>query len=147
MIRELISRMHIKALEIPGYEADDILGTMSGNARPRATTRSSSPAIGTRSSWRAPHENPLYPQGHFRHRAGGPDYIRETYGVTPAQLIDVKALMGDQSDNIPGIAAGRKDGAKLISQYGTLAEALSKADAEQKGKLRERLMEQRTRPS
>ncbi|MBQ8086964.1 MAG: DNA polymerase I, partial [Clostridia bacterium] len=70
-----------------------------------------------------------------------PDYIRETYGVAPVQMIDVKGLMGDASDNIPGVPGiGEKTALKLIAQYGSLERVLETADTEQKGKLRERLM-------
>ena len=73
-----------------------------------------------------------------------PEYIRETYGLEPAQLIDVKSLMGDTSDNIPGVpGVGEKTALKLVQQYGGLEKVLDSADAEQKGKLRERLMEGR----
>ena len=48
-----------------------------------------------------------------------PAWVRETYGVTPAQLIDVKGLMGDASDNIPGVpGVGEKTALRLIAQYG-----------------------------
>ena len=50
-----------------------------------------------------------------------PAWVRETYGVTPAQLIDVKGLMGDASDNIPGVpGVGEKTALRLIAQYGDL---------------------------
>ncbi len=144
VIRELISRMHIKSLETPGYEADDILGTMS-----KLCADAGDDALivtGDRDSFQlaGPHTKILYTKrGISDTILVDPDYIQETYGVTPAQLIDVKALMGDSSDNIPGIAGiGEKTALKLIAQYGTLTEALAKADGEQKGKLRERLMEQ-----
>lgn len=144
VIRELISRMHIRALEIPGYEADDILGTMSKMCEDAGDDALI--VTGDRDSFQlaGPHTKILYTRKGISDTVlVDLDYIRETYGVTPAQLIDVKALMGDQSDNIPGIAGiGEKTALKLISQYGTLTEALARADAEQKGKLRERLIEQ-----
>jgi DNA polymerase-1 len=71
-----------------------------------------------------------------------PEYIRETYGVAPVQLIDMKGLMGDASDNIPGVpGVGEKTASRLIAQYGSLEKVLEAAPTEQKGKLRERLRE------
>ena len=68
--------------------------------------------------------------------------MRETYGVTPAQLIDVKGLMGDASDNIPGVpGVGEKTALRLIAQYGDLEHVLAGADKGEKGRLRERLLE------
>lgn len=144
VIRELLSRMHIKSIEQPGYEADDILGAVS-----KACEEAGYDALivtGDRDAFQlvGPHTRILYT------RRGISDtvlvdgaYIQETYGISPAQLIDVKALMGDSSDNIPGIAGiGEKTALKLIIQYGTLEEALARAESEQKGKLRERLMTQ-----
>lgn len=144
VIRELISRMHIKSLELPGYEADDILGTMSQKCEDAGDDALI--VTGDRDSFQlvGAHTRILYTKRGLSDTVlVDPDYIGKTYGVTPAQLIDVKALMGDSSDNIPGIAGiGEKTALKLIVQYGTLAETLEKADAEQKGKLRERLLTQ-----
>ena len=67
------------------------------------------------------------------------DGVYQEYGFTPAQVPDMKGLMGDSSDNIPGIAGiGEKTALKLITQYGTLDEVLAHAD-EVKGKLGEKL--------
>ena len=70
-----------------------------------------------------------------------PEWIKENYGLTPRQLIDVKSLMGDQSDNIPGVAGiGEKTAVKLIQKYGSVENALDGADAGEKGALREKLL-------
>ncbi|MCL1802678.1 MAG: DNA polymerase I [Eubacteriaceae bacterium] len=70
-----------------------------------------------------------------------PAYISSTYGITPKQLIDVKALMGDASDNIPGIKGiGEKTALKLIKAYGSLDGVYENIESE-KGKLKERLAE------
>ena len=71
-----------------------------------------------------------------------PDYLRDTYGLSPAQMIDLKGLMGDNSDNIPGVpGVGEKTALRLLHSYGTLEETLARADSSEKGKLRERLIE------
>ena len=77
-----------------------------------------------------------------RRSASPPRGCEETYGVSPAQLIDVKGLMGDASDNIPGVpGVGEKTALRLIAQYGDLEHVLAGADAGEKGRLRERLLE------
>jgi len=144
IIRELISLMGIPLIEKPGYEADDILGTIS-----QMCEESGDDALiitGDRDSFQlaGPHTRIMYT------RKGLSDtmivdeaYVQEKYGVNPKQLIEVKALMGDTSDNIPGISGiGEKTALRLISQYGDLEAALALAETSEKGKLRERLMTQ-----
>jgi len=142
VIRELIGEMGIPILEREGYEADDILGTVSAHCE-----RSGDEALlvtGDRDSFQlsGPRTTILYTRKGITDTVRvTPDYIRETYGVEPAQLIDVKSLMGDTSDNIPGVpGVGEKTALKLVAQYGSLAAVLDSAEAEQKGKLRERLV-------
>lgn len=145
IIRELIGQMNIPILEHEGYEADDVLGTVSA-----ACEREGREAVlvtGDRDSFQLAGEQTtiLYTKkGITDTQRVTPAYIAETYGVTPKQLIDVKGLMGDTSDNIPGVpGVGEKTALKLIQQYGSLEAVLDRADAEQKGKLRQRLMENR----
>ena len=72
-----------------------------------------------------------------------PNYIRETYGIEPLQLIDVKALMGDKSDNIPGVmGVGEKTALKLIQEYNTIDEVYANIE-NIKGKLHERLVNEK----
>ena len=142
IIRDLITQMEIPILECPGYEADDILGTISRACETEGRQvllvtgdRDSFQLAGARTSI-------LYTRkGISETCLVTPDYVRETYGVTPEQLIDVKALMGDTSDNIPGVAGvGEKTALRLIQTYGSLEGTLAGADAGEKGKLRERLL-------
>ena len=142
VIRELIGQMGIPIIECEGFEADDILGTIS-----RRCEESGDQALlvtGDRDSFQlsGPNTTILYTKKGITDTVHvTPAYIRETYGIEPNQLIDVKALMGDTSDNIPGVAGiGEKTALKLVQQYGSLSEVLDRAEAEQKGKLRERLM-------
>ena len=140
IIRELIEYMHIPMLQLEGYEGDDILGTVSAAAEREG--RETVIVTGDRDSFQLAGENTtiLYTKKGITDTVRvTPDYILTTYGVAPVQLIDVKGLMGDTSDNIPGIAGiGEKTALKLISTYGTMEAALAHA-SEQKGKLRERL--------
>ncbi len=142
IIRELIARMEIPILECPGYEADDILGTVSKTCE--AMGREVVLVTGDRDSFQLSGEKTtiLYTRKGISDTCRvTPDYVRETYGVEPNQLIDVKSLMGDASDNIPGVAGvGEKTALRLIQTYGSLEETLSSAETREKGKLRERLM-------
>ena len=142
IIRELIARMEIPILECPGYEADDILGTASA-----VCERAGTPVLlvtGDRDSFQlaGAYTTILYTRKGISDTCRvTPDYVRETYGVSPEQLIDVKSLMGDTSDNIPGVAGvGEKTALRLIQTYGSLEGTLAHAETDEKGKLRERLM-------
>ena len=145
IIRELIGLMHIPILELAGYEADDILGTVSAACEREG--REVVIVTGDRDSFQLAGEwtTILYTKKGITDTVRvTPEYIAETYGVQPVQMIDVKGLMGDASDNIPGVpGVGEKTALKLIQQYGTLENVLDRAESEQKGKLRERLMEHR----
>ena len=143
IIRELIERMEIPQLECPGYEADDILGTIS--LRCEAEGREVLLVTGDRDSFQlaGPHTTILYTRKGISDTCRvTPEYVQENYGVTPRQLIDVKSLMGDTSDNIPGISGvGEKTALRLIQTYGSLEETLAGADAGEKGKLRQRILD------
>lgn len=143
VIRELITRMGLPILECESYEADDILGTISAICEKEDATALL--VTGDRDSFQlaGPHTTILYTKkGITDTEKVTPDYVKEKYGVEPLQLIDVKSLMGDTSDNIPGIAGiGEKTALKLISTYGNLEEVLSKGPEKEKGKLRDRLIE------
>ena len=139
-VRELLGAMRIRICEMEGYEADDLLGTASKLANERGMDalvltgdRDSLQLVGggTRII--------LTRKGITESLLLDEQGVLEEYGFTPAQVPDLKGLMGDSSDNIPGIAGiGEKTALKLISQYGTLDEVLAHAD-EVKGKLGEKL--------
>ena len=145
IIRELIVRMGLPILELTGYEADDILGTVS--ARCEREGREAVIVTGDRDSFQLSGEKTtiLYTKKGISDTVRvTPEYIKEVYGLEPKQMIDVKGLMGDASDNIPGVpGVGEKTALKLIAQYGSLEKVLDTAEAEQKGRLRERLLEHR----
>jgi len=145
VIRELIGEMGVPILEVEGFEADDILGTVS-----QYCEREGLEALlvtGDRDSFQlsGPRTTILYTKKGITDTVRvTPEYIRDTYGIEPVQLIDVKSLMGDTSDNIPGVpGVGEKTALKLVQQYGSLPAVLDAAPTEQKGKLRERLIEGR----
>ncbi len=143
-VKALLSEMGIQVIEVPSFEADDILGTLAAACEGQGL-----PALlvtGDRDALQL-----VTDKTHVLYTKRGisdtvefdPQGVLEAYGVTPAQVPDLKGLMGDSSDNIPGVpGVGEKTAVKLLSEYGTLPSVLSHAD-EQKGKLRERLLEHR----
>ena len=140
-IRALLAEMHIPIIEVPGYEADDMAGTVSaiGEREGFETVI----VTGDRDSYQlaGPHTAVMYTKkGISETERITPEWIQAQYGLRPEQLIDVKSMAGDASDNIPGIpGVGEKTAVKLITQYGDLETALEKGPSEQKGKLAERL--------
>ena len=124
VLKELLSNMGYKLVEKEGYEADDILGTLA--AACEATGNECVIATGDRDSLQL-----VSPNVSVRIAAtkfGRPEVtlydeakIQEKYGVTPKQLIDIKAIQGDVSDNIPGVAGiGEKGAGELIRTFGSL---------------------------
>ncbi len=132
IIKEVLGAMDIKTLEVKGFEADDILGTVANRV-----SSSGDEAVlisGDRDLLQIASESIKI---RIPKTKGGSttveDYkyqdVVDKLGVTPAQLIDVKALMGDTSDNIPGVPGiGEKTALKLIIEYGDLENALNHAD-------------------
>ena len=140
--KELLQAMGIAIMSVDTFEADDLLGTLSKKAEEAGLE--SLLITGDRDSFQlvSPMTSVLYTKRGITDTVRvTPEYIMETYGVTPVQLIDMKGLMGDASDNIPGVpGVGEKTASKLVAQYGSLEKVLEAAPEEQKGKLRERLM-------
>ena len=140
--KELLQAMGIAIMSVDTFEADDLLGTLSKKAEEAGLE--SLLITGDRDSFQlvSPMTSVLYTKRGITDTVRvTPEYIKETYGVTPVQLIDMKGLMGDASDNIPGVpGVGEKTASKLVAQYGSLEKVLEAAPEEQKGKLRERLM-------
>ena len=144
-IHDVLNEMHIRIVELEGYEADDLLGTLSLKCEEQGIDCLI--ITGDRDAFQlsGAHTTILYTkQGIKDTERVTPDFIRSRWNLTPAQLIDMKGLMGDASDNIPGVSGvGEKTAQKLIEKYGTLENVLDRADDDQKGKLRERLLEGR----
>ena len=143
IVREVLAALGVPVIEIPGFEADDIIATVAD----RAVDGGFDVMIvtGDRDSYqlvRDPHVRVLY------NRRGVTDYalydeagIVEKTGVTPQQYPTYAALRGDPSDNLPGVpGVGEKTAAKLVSKYGTLDEIFAHT-SEQTPKLRSALEE------
>lgn len=146
LIKEVLEAMNIAVLEKPGYEADDILGTLS-----RVGEDNDLDVIlltGDRDSFQLATDHttiriPRTKQGHTETENFDRNKILETYGIEPLQMIEVKGLMGDSSDNIPGVpGVGEKTALNLIKEYESINNLYAKLEAGEstvKGKLKENL--------
>ena len=132
IIKELLKNYGCSVIELEGYEADDILGTLSAIY---TGEDSCIIATGDRDALQLVTDSvsvvlTATKAGHPETTVYTPQEVLEKYSVTPSELIDVKALMGDSSDNIPGVAGiGEKTACKLISQYHSLDEIYKDVDA------------------
>lgn len=140
LIKQVLEAMRIPILQVDGFEADDIIGTVA--------TRFGADGIDTFMLTPDKDYGQLIGPNVFmyrpRHGGGyeilGEKEVGEKYGIpTPAQVIDLLALMGDSADNFPGCpGVGGKTAAKLINQFGSIDNMLQHTD-EIKGKLREKV--------
>ena len=142
IIKDLLKAYRIPILQVDGYEADDVIGTLAKKAD----------SIGVTTYMLTPDKD--YGQlvsenvKIFRPRHGGgyetmgPKEVTEKYSITtPLQVIDLLALMGDSADNFPGCpGVGEKTASKLISDFGSVDELITRS-SEIKGKLREKIEE------
>jgi DNA polymerase-1 len=143
LLRELLKEMKIHTLSKEGLEADDILGIFSRKAS--AAGVHSLLVTGDRDALQLVDDNTtllLTKKGISETLRVTPQVLFELYGVTPSGMIEVKGLMGDSSDNIPGVpGVGEKTALKLIREYGTVDQVLKHIDEISGPKLRERLRE------
>lgn len=120
LTKKLISAMGIRIIETEGYEADDIIGTVSALCQKNGIDCCIS--TGDRDSFQLVNDKVTVrlakTKGDIYYT---PNVIMEEYGVTPKQMIEVKALMGDTSDNIPGVPGiGEKTALALIHEFGSV---------------------------
>ena len=148
IIKEVLRAMNIDIIEMEGYEADDILGTLScyGEAQNLNVTilsgdRDTFQLATDRVTIRIPHTKGGKTETDEYNR----EKIIEKYGLEPKQLIEVKGLQGDASDNIPGVpGVGEKTALKLVQKYGSIENLYKKIEEGQddlKGKQREKIVE------
>lgn len=129
MVKDLLRCMCIPVLELENYEADDIIGTLSCMAEKnsletiiltgdRDALQLVSPRVKVLLTQKGISETEEYDEGR----------VWDRYGVSPPQLADIKGLMGDPSDNIPGVPGiGEKTAVKLIREYGSVEKVIEKA--------------------
>ena len=140
IIQEILSAMGLGVLSLTGYEADDILGTLSSQCAQRDIAALL--LTGDRDALQLVSDDTtllLTRKGISEIEECTPARVQELFGVRPDQITDLKGLMGDSSDNIPGIpGVGEKTAVKLLTSYDTLENVLAHAD-EIKGKLGEKV--------
>lgn len=130
-IEQLLDAHNIKQIKLEGYEADDIIGTISKVAEQKGDIQTII-ITGDRDLYQLVDKNTAV----YYTKKGISDIdemnlnaIKTKYGITPQQLIDVKALMGDKSDNIPGVpGVGEKTALKLIAEYHNIEEVYNNID-------------------
>lgn len=140
-LRELLDAYNIRTYELENYEADDIIGTLATQAEKegfrvviisgdRDLTQLTSDRIHVHVTKKGITDMERYT----------PQHVHEKYGLTPAQIVDLKGLMGDTSDHIPGVPGiGEKTALKLLKEYGTVENVLASIEHLSGKKLKENL--------
>ncbi len=146
IIKEVLTAMNIKIIELAGYEADDILGTLAKSSEKKGVEVTL--LTGDRDSFQLASDKttiriPRTKNGKTETENFDRSKVLEVYGIEPEELIEVKGLMGDKSDNIPGVpGVGEKTALNLIKEFhsvDTIYEKLESGDPIAKGKLKENL--------
>ena len=142
IVRELLEKMAIDIFELDGFEADDLIGTLSVFAEKKGLEVFI--ITGDRDALQLATDNVkivINKKGMSEKEIYDRNRIIEDYGVTPTEFIDVKGLMGDASDNIPGVpGVGEKTAYKLIKEYKSIENLLMNIDKVSGKKLVENLM-------
>ena len=145
LMKEMLKALNIKTTELAGFEADDILGTLSKAGEEQGLEVSV--ISGDRDLLQLATEHvkiriPKTKKGKTEIEDYNVTQVLEKYSVTPKEFIDVKALMGDSSDNIPGVPGiGEKGATTIISEYGSIENAFEHADDIKNKRNREALKE------
>lgn len=138
LIREATKALNVPAIEMPGYEADDLIATYATEALAAGadvTIVSSDKDLMQLVNDRIRLFDPM------KNRPIGIEQVKEKFGVGPEKVIEVQALIGDSSDNVPGVPnIGPKTAAELILHFGSLEELLARLDEIKQPKRRETLM-------
>ena len=140
LVKEVVAGFSIPILELEGYEADDIIGTLA--CHHAALGRNVLVVTGDRDCLQLVNENVtalITRRGISNLEAYDPEHVKARHGVPPHLVADLKGLMGDSSDNIPGVPGiGPKTGVRLLQKYGSLDSVLDNVH-ELRGKRRENL--------
>jgi DNA polymerase-1 len=145
LIKEVLHTMNIKTVELPGYEADDVLGTLSLQGEQEGFTVAV--YSGDRDLLQLASETvticiPKTKKGQTTVEKYNAKEVKELYKVTPKEFIDVKALMGDSSDNIPGVPGiGEKGATAIIEEFGSIENAYEHAESISNTRNRNALLE------
>ncbi|HGC9671142.1 TPA: DNA polymerase I [Streptococcus agalactiae] len=143
-IRQQLDVLDIKHYELEHYEADDIIGTLAKQAEASNEHFDITVVSGDKDLIQLTDTNTVVEiskKGVAEFEEFTPAYLMEKMGITPSQFIDLKALMGDKSDNIPGVTKiGEKTGLKLLSEYGSLEGIYENIEAMKQSKMKENLI-------
>ncbi|MFC5630574.1 MULTISPECIES: DNA polymerase I [Streptococcus] len=143
-IREMLAARGISFYDLAQYEADDIIGTLAKMAEQDSQPFDITVVSGDKDLIQLADENTVVEiskKGVTEFEAFTPAYLMEKMGITPAQFIDLKALMGDNSDNIPGVTKiGEKTGLKLLHEYGSLEGIYDNINGMKASKMKENLI-------
>lgn len=139
-IRRIVRAHGLQLFEIPGYEADDVIGTLA--TRARAAGHEVRIVTGDKDMMQLVSEE-VRLHNIFKPKVDlvieGPEEVRAKFGTDPEHVIDVLAIMGDASDNVPGVKGiGEKGAQKLIGEFGSVAALLERIE-EVKGKTKEKI--------
>ena len=140
IIREATHAMNIPAVDMDGYEADDLIATYARQAADRGANVT---VVSTDKDLMQIVGGKIKMFDAMKNIEIGPSQVREKFGVGPEKVIDVQALAGDASDNVPGVAGiGIKTAAQLIEEFGDLDGVLKHAEDIKQPKRRQALIEQ-----
>lgn len=143
IVRDLLTKLAINIFELDGYEADDLIGTLSVFAESNGIE--SYIVTGDKDALQLATDNVkvvINKKGMTEKEIYDKERMITELGVTPKQFIDVKGLMGDKSDNIPGVPGiGEKTAYKLVKEYGNIENLLNNLDKVSGKKLKESLIE------
>ncbi|MBP2058788.1 DNA polymerase-1 [Lactobacillus colini] len=142
IIKELLADLGIKSYELPNYEADDIIGTMAKKGAEKDFQVTVVTGDRDLTQLASDHTTVMVTKkGVGELEAYTPEHMKEVNGVTPTEFIDMKALMGDSSDNYPGVEKiGPKTASKLIQKYGSVENLYDHIDEMKKSKMKENLI-------
>ena len=145
LIREVLTSMGVKTVSMAGYEADDLLGTLAFRSEKQGmdvTILSGDRDLLQLATDKIMIRLPKTSRGKTTIENFHAEQVLEKYQVTPPQIIELKALMGDSADNIPGIpGVGEKTATKLIVQYGSIENAHEHLEEVKPNKAKESLRE------
>lgn len=143
-ILQMLDAMGVKHYELAQYEADDIIGTLDKMAERTEVPFDVTIVSGDKDLIQLTDENTVVEiskKGVAEFEEFTPAYLMEKMGISPTQFIDLKALMGDKSDNIPGVTKiGEKTGLKLLTEFGSLDGIYENIDSMKASKMKENLI-------
>lgn len=139
MIQDAVKAFNVPAIEMPGFEADDIIATYAKEASEKGWLVT---IVSSDKDLMQLVDDKITMLDTMKNKRIGVDGVHEKFGVGPERVIDVQALAGDSADNVPGVPGiGIKTAAQLINEYGDLDTLLERAGEIKQNKRREKLIE------